>query len=126
MGEAERFLNELFDTKLSNLHTMTIARVVGISGNRVSVQRIGKKRGADGILRDHPIQSNLPTTSLRLTIGESTDTYTPVYQIGDVVVVVFSERAIDRVLESSGTVDPGSYRRHSINDGVVIGLIAGV
>lgn len=122
MGEPERFYNDLFDTKLENLHTTLICRVTGISGNRVNVQPIGKRKGQDGKIRDYPQLYNVPVMSTR----NGTSTMTPTYQAGDVVVVVFSERAIDRVIQSSGTVDPGSYRRHNINDGVVIGLIAGV
>ena len=121
MGEADRFLNDLFDTKLSELHTMLICRVVAATATTASVQPIGKRKGPDGVVRAYPQLTNLPIMSTR----HGTTNLTPVYQVGDVVVVVFSERAIDGVIGSSGTVDPGSYRKHNINDGVVIGLIAG-
>lgn len=122
MGEPERFYNDLFDTKLENLHTMLICRVTGVSGARVNIQPIGKRKGPDGVIREYPGLYNVPVMSTR----NGATTLTPTYQAGDVVVVVFSERAIDRVIDTAGTVDPGSYRRHNINDGVVIGLIAGV
>jgi hypothetical protein len=121
MGEADKFLNDLFDTKLSELHTMLICRVVGTAGTKATVQPIGKRKGADGVIREYPQLVNLPVMSTRY----GTTNLTPTYQSGDMVVVVFSERAIDRVIDSTGTVDPGSYRKHNINDGVVIGLIAG-
>jgi hypothetical protein len=53
--------------------------------------------------------------------GGTVQTYTPVYNVGDVVLVVFSQRALDSA-KYGNTVYPGANRMFSIHDAVIVGL----
>ena len=47
----------------------------------------------------------------------------PVYEVGDIVLVVFCERAIDEALLAGRPVEPVSSRQHDLSDGIVVGVI---
>lgn len=53
--------------------------------------------------------------------GGAVQTYTPVYNVGDVVLVVFSQRALDGA-KKGNIVYPGTNRMFSIHDAVIVGL----
>ena len=53
--------------------------------------------------------------------GEVIEMY-PHLERGDIVQVVFNQRAIDDALRSGGTVRPGAKRLFSIHDAVVVGV----
>ncbi|WP_274381443.1 Gp138 family membrane-puncturing spike protein [Paenibacillus mesophilus] len=74
-----------------------------------------------------PLVQNVPVLSQRYRVDGSPDTYeyVPVYQPGDVVFVAFSERALDAALAAPGqVVPPDSDRHHSLNDAVIVGVMA--
>jgi hypothetical protein len=129
MSEADKYLHGFIREKLLHLHTAMPCRVVSYDeGRRRAVVQplyMTKERGKPpGPL---PLVQNVPFLSQRYRVDGSTDThnYVPVFQPGDVVFVAFSERALDAVLAAPGqVVSPDSDRHHSLNDAVILGVMA--
>lgn len=140
MAEFDRFLNGVLEEKLLNLHTAAPCRVVSfdIGRKRASVQPLymAKEIGKPPVTR--PIIEEVPVLSHRYTeieyygsaeAGEPVQerevekVRTPIYKAGDVVLVAFSERALEAPILSGKVSYPAHRRRHSLTDAVILGVI---
>lgn len=115
-------LNGFIEEKLLNLHTAMPCKVISFNGSEATVQPLFMRIDKEGAKPYAPILS-VPCTKQRFKVnGGLPQLYEPVYQPGDKVYVVFSERALDNVL-SGKIADPQFNRRHSIEDAVIVGLM---
>lgn len=126
-------LNAFVEEKLLNLHTSMPCKVLSFDGKEATVQPLFLKTTQDEQAKYPPIEG-VPVLKQRFkytyddtTIhGDVTKTVTlmheAVYEAGDIVLVVFSERALDNVLSGS-IADPQFNRRHSLSDAIIVGLI---
>lgn len=112
MSELDRFMRQLLQSRLADLHTALPGRITSIDGGRANVQPV--ERGM-------PLLTGLPmlkhTYRVTITGGDSAGEYActgPHYEVGDLVLVGFAERALD-----------GRGRRmHDLTDGVILGVIS--
>jgi hypothetical protein len=114
-------LNGFIEEKLLNLHTAMPCKVLSVSGSEATIQPLFMRIDKEGAKPYSPILS-VPWVRHRLMVDGITKMYEPVYQSGDKVLVVFSERALDNVLGGK-IADPEFNRRHSIEDAVIVGLM---
>ncbi len=122
MSEFSELIKEQMEGRLTDLHTAITGRITNITGNTANVQPL---QG------DAPLLINLPMVTQRYrvdvsfditgggsyggeTVSDTFDCYGPHYEVGDIVLVIFLERARD------GAGD----RKHDLSDGVIVGVIA--
>ena len=116
MSEFSELIKEYLDEQASIMHTAILGRIARISGGTADVQPL---QG------NFPLLTGLPIIKHRYEYTDTGDTDTgsgptetrevegPKYEVGDTVLVVFLERARD----GKGN------RKHSLEDGVIVGLI---
>ena len=114
-------LNGFIEEKLMNLHTAMPCKVLSYENNEATIQPLFMKTTKEG-KKPYPIIEGVPVLKQRFNVDGVTKTYQSVYQAGDIVLVVFSERALDHVLNGE-IADPQFNRRHSIQDAVILGGI---
>jgi hypothetical protein len=79
---------------------------------------------ADGWKEAYELVTNVPVVKRKWKDDQGTiNVETPFYESGDIVLVVFAERALDNAMVSRSPVDPGSSRKHSIDDAIIVGLL---
>lgn len=127
MPDAEEFLKTFIRQHLLTLHTAMPAKIVSYdeTRHRASIQPLHMTKEVGRPARALPLVQNVPVLSqcLRVAGGEPQE-YVPVYEVGDIVFVAFSERALDAVLSGGGQpVLPDSSRHHSLNDAVILGRL---
>jgi hypothetical protein len=99
MSDFIKFIDNVIEERLADLHTCMLCKVT--STTPLTVQPIPKRKYKDGRVENYPIITN-PLTLKNMVL-----------EVGDTVVVIFSERALDGV---------GS-RKHDLTDAIVIGVI---
>lgn len=117
-------LNGLFNQHISNtmnrLFTAIPGRVVGspdLKSQRCDVQILVDRVTVEGEPQRHPLLLNVPI----IFPGSKTSQLTFPIDDGDTVMLVFSQRSIDRFkLGSSNGHVPADFRKYSRNDAVAI------
>ena len=112
----DKAIKSIIEEKLYDLHTCVVATVTRVSGNRLDVQPIPRRKYKDGREEPYPLLVNLPVVQNQATVTTNDGTFNVDfrnYQVGDRVLVVFSEKALDGV----------GGRKHSLSDGLVVGVI---
>ena len=111
MSELSELLKDLADRMSSGIHTALLGRVTRVGNGKASVQPLQP---------GYPLLVDLPIAAQRykvdVTLGEYSGTfecYGPHYQPGDIVLVICLERARDGV----------GQRKHSLEDGIIVGRI---
>lgn len=127
MSFASEFLNSFIRDKLLTMHTTMPCKVISYdeSTKRATVQPLYKTKEYDKPAAALPVIEDVPVLTQRFRVNEGEDQeYTPVYQVGDVVFVAFSERSLDAVMAAPGQIVlPDSARHHSLNDAVILGVL---
>jgi hypothetical protein len=128
----DKVVNNIINEKLYDLHTCVIGKITRVSGNVADVQPIPNRKYRDGKEQPYPLLINVPILQNEATVTISSKTISVSggdgsvtipeevlnidfreYQVGDRVLVVFSERALDGV----------GGRRHDLSDGLIVGVI---
>ena len=126
-------INAIIEEKLLNLHTAMPCKVLSYANGEATIQPLYLKvsKHEEG---PYPPIEGVPVLKQRFkysyedgtpagTINRTKTTiFETVYEKGDIVLVVFSERALDNVMTGK-IAHPEFNRRHSINDAVIVGLI---
>ena len=115
-------INAIIEEKLLNLHTAMPCKVLSYANGEATIQPLYLKvsKHEEG---PYPPIEGVPVLKQRFKVnGGTPQTYEAEYQKGDIVLVVFSERALDNVMTGK-IAHPEFNRRHSINDAVIVGLI---
>jgi len=111
----DKVIQNMINENLYDLHTCMLCTIVSFNALNLTatVRPIPQKKYKDGRVENYSAISNVPT--LRRKTRPSIDVVidTPFYQSGDIVVVIFSERALD------GKGD----RKHDLTDAIILGVI---
>lgn len=103
-----------------HFHTAIPAKIIRYNAakQRADVQPLVQERYLDNKVVDYPILYDVPLMFPSAGGGKITF---PV-KIDDVVLVIFSERSIDRWLqgETDKPIDPGDTRKHDLSDAIAI------
>ena len=113
-------LSQVAQESLNRTFTSMVGRVINNSGleeGRVDVQIIVNKRTTDGEVREYPPILAVPL----LWPSSSTSMVSFPVNVGDNVLLVFSQRDIDNFkLGATNCHEPSTNRKYSINDAVAI------
>ncbi|KHD86378.1 hypothetical protein [Heyndrickxia ginsengihumi] len=110
MAYDDKFFTGLIRAIGLNLFVSAPARVVNVSGSEADVKILFKRKNKDGSTEEYPI-----------ILGAHILKHVGSVQIGDVVHLNFTDRALDN-LNGNQTFDPGFTRLHSFNDAVIVGV----
>ena len=112
----ESILNE----KITNIHTCLLAEIVKFDAKKMKadVKPLCGKKYKDGLIEDLPIIQNIPVSMVKAGCFY----FRVPYKSGDKVVIAFSERRIDEVINDNDFECKGA-RKHNLKDAIVIGGI---
>lgn len=124
-AEALRFFDDLLSERLAHLHTCMPARVVRFDALAMTadVQPLFMRRFEGRPAEALPLLLGLPVLRRKVDAGGLVQVDSPVLEPGDIVVVLFAERALDRAMISDEPADPEHGRRHALEDGIILGLL---
>lgn len=122
MSKSLNILDDYIEQKLFALRTTTVGRVERVNPNGtydiqplVMTKEIGSEDG-----ERLPLLIEVPAILHKVKIDGASKTIEPDYQKGDKVVVSFCERDVENALQGRLSL-PQDYRRHSLNDPILIG-----
>ena len=134
------YFDDSIESKLLNLHTTYLGKILSVNGNTATVQplnmikQIGKGAQAQAPIPNVPISAHcrgkITETELKYVSGVSN--HSAVYSTikvltfnnlssGDIVVCCCSERDITDA--KKGKLSTPSYRRHSLSDSIIVGVL---
>ena len=122
MPAGDHVMKQIIQEELMNVNTAMPCRVVSFSDGKASVQPLFMKKVKGESPKKRPLIQNVPTLKQRFKVDGVTQTYEPVYEVGDVVFVAFAQRALDK-LSGGQEFYPGYSRKHSIHDAVILGVM---
>jgi hypothetical protein len=108
----------VFDYLIANVHTAMPATIIKYDSvtKKATVKPSIKKVFANNTVVSMPTVSNVPVVMPRTAIAGLN---IPV-NVGDSVLLVFSERSLERWLFSGGEVEPGFDRKFDLTDAIAI------
>lgn len=128
----DKVIKTMISENLYDLHTCVIGTITRVVGSKADVQPLPKRKCKDGRQQDYPLLINLPILQQQATVTIPAKTINVVggdgsitipeetldidfrpYVVGDRVMVVFSERALDGQ----------GGRHHDLSDGLIVGVI---
>lgn len=116
----EGILKQYTTNTMNAMFTAMPGRVVGkpnLAEQRVDIQLLVNKVTTDDVSREHPILLNVPLVFQ----GSSSSQFSFPVRTGDTVLVVFSQRSIDRFkLGAKQPHTPADFRKYSRNDAMAI------
>jgi hypothetical protein len=113
MKKADEFFVSLKNSVVNNLHTSGICKVIASHGSDYTIEPMFKDSEGNII---KPIAGVKGLKERYIVDGGIPRIYEPVYQSGDVVLVVFTEHAIENIRGNT------SKRKHSLTDAVIVGI----
>jgi hypothetical protein len=113
-----KVISDAIEGRLADMHTAIPAQVVSYDAGtqRAKVQPTIKRKYANGDLVDLPVINDVPVLWPRAGQAIMHFPLTP----ADTVLLVFSERSIDRWKTFGGKVDPKDPRKFTLSDAVAI------
>ncbi|OGX78206.1 hypothetical protein A6395_13370 [Exiguobacterium sp. SH31] len=122
MSKSLNMLDDYIEQKLYALRTTTVCRVERVNPNGtydiqplVMTKEVGNEDG-----EKLPLLIEVPAIVQKVKIDGVSKTIEPDYQKGDTVVISFCERDIENALQGRLSL-PQDFRRHSLNDPILIG-----
>lgn len=125
-------IDDMVESKLLNLHTAYVGKIISVNGNRATVQpltmikQIGKNAEQQAPIPDVPILSHCRGKTIEKTIStynggsEKVLAFEPL-KSGDIVFCVCAERNITDAINGKSNVPP--IGRHSQSDSIVVGVL---
>lgn len=109
---------------LTSINTAMPAKILSYNESTCTakIQPLFKVKEENKEARSLPPIENVPALKQKFRVnGGAVQIYTPVYSEGDVVQVIFNQRALDEA-QKGKNVFPGVNRMFSIHDAVIVGL----
>jgi hypothetical protein len=125
MSEAIKYLNKMIENRLTDLHTAMPCKVESYNeaeGTAKVIPLFKIKFLGEDVAQERPPLIDVPVIKHRYRISGNLVEYKPVYQAGDIVLVIFLERAFDMV-KNGEIADPIYNRKHALDDSIIIGLL---
>lgn len=113
-----QIIQDALEGRLCELHTAIPAEIESYDGatGQANCQPLLKRKFKDGEVVDLPLCNNVPVVFPRTTTSYI---HLPIKK-GDVGLLIFSERSVDRWKNFGGSQDPQDPRKHSLSDGFFI------
>jgi len=111
-------LNTVFESLISDVHTALPGRIekYEYATQKAQVKPLIKRKYLDGEVLELPVLVNVPVVFPRTKNSGITFPLTK----GDGVLVIFTERALERWKSSGGDSEPGDRRKFDLSDGIAI------
>lgn len=111
-------IENTFMTLLSHIHTCLPGRIetYDYTTQKATVKPLIKKKYLDGDVQELPVLTNVPVQFPRTKKSGITFPLTR----GDGVLIVFSERSLERWKSSGDDTEPGDARKFDLSDGIAI------
>jgi hypothetical protein len=111
-------LNTVFESLISDVHTALPGRIekYEFATQKAQVKPLIKRKYLDGEVLDLPVLVNVPVVFPRTKKSGITFPLSK----GDGVLVIFTERALERWKSSGGDSEPGDRRKFDLSDGIAI------
>lgn len=126
MSQATRFFNRLVSSAMLKLNTVMPCKVVDYNKEtreaKIQPLFMVKDYGQDP--EKLPALEDVPVMGHRYEIDGTEKEYIPMLKKGDLVVVVFAQRALDNVLDGD-VAYPEIQRHHDLQDAIIIGILNG-
>lgn len=111
----DQVITDAIDAALVDVHTHLPAKIVSVKGNqKVNVQILLKTRLKNGQVVDRPV---IQDVQVWMPGGADYWIKLPI-KVGDLGELHFSERSLDKIKVSGGSVDPADPRKHNLSDAV--------
>lgn len=120
-NDATKLINDMIEEKLYKVHTSYIAKVLAVSGNKATIQPLHKTKERGFTANTYSVVQNVPICRFPLRNGDTVTNYTLDVKSGSIVLVTVCERSIDT---SGNYYLPRTGSHHSIQDSVIVGVIA--
>jgi len=119
VSEAIKFFDGILGEVAQGIHTCMLGKVNKFDHKKMKAEVIPlhKRRLANGQAIEYPLLLEVPVAFFYA----NGFFIRPPYQKGDLVVVVFADSEIDKILMSGGKESPNSERRHALTDAIVVG-----
>ena len=116
--ELAEVILDAIDLRLLELHTAMPGYIEKFDASKqlADVQPALKRAFANGKVEPLPVVTNVPVVYPR----SSKFSITYPLEVGDPVLIIFSERSIDRWAAQGGIVDPADTRKHALSDAFCI------
>lgn len=122
MSKGLNLVENYIEEKLLHLHTQTVGMIKKVNGDDTwDVQPlIQTKELDDDGGEDLPLLLDVPGLFQRVKIDGAKQIIQPDWEVDDIVWLGFGERAIEYAIKGNKAL-PADYRRHSLNDAVILG-----
>lgn len=125
----EKYIGNIIEQKLLNVHTADVAKVLSVSGNMARLQPLTMRKVIGGKAeKQAPISAIIPKhiKVKEVEITYKTDTGSETQNVlvpanltaGDIVCVGFCERDISDA--KRGKISEATNRHHNANDGIIL------
>ena len=113
-----KIIKKMLNDKISDLHTALPAKIekIDLQKMRAEITLLNQKELEDELVTIPPIVE-VPVSYYRA----NNMIIRPPYQKGDTVLVIFAEKALDKLMITGQPEDPELTRRHSIDDAIIVG-----
>lgn len=119
MSEAVKFFDDILGEMAQGIHTCMLGKINKFDHKKMKAEIIPlhKRRLSNGQAIEYPLLLEVPVAFFYA----NGFFIRPPYKKGDLVVVVFADSEIDKIVESGNKENPNSERRHALTDAIVIG-----
>lgn len=111
-------INKGIESALNIIHTAVPGRIekYDSGSQKAEVKPLIKRSYTDGTSLSLPVIPNVPVIMPR------TATFSLTFPVaaGDLVLLIFCERSLDRWLSNGGEVEPGDDKKHDLSDAIAI------
>ena len=114
----------MIETKLLNLHTAYLGKVIAVNETTAKIQPLGYSKAVGGSAIKQSVLSNVPIlNSARYKVEIEGEAITKVVPLaaGDIVLCVCCERNITEARKGNNSTP--ALGRHSMSDSVIVGIM---
>jgi hypothetical protein len=114
----QELIKTAFDHEIANIHTALPGHIVKYDAatQKAEVKPNLQKKYYNGAVQDMPIITNVP-----IVFPRSSEAFFKFpLKVNDGVLLIFSERSLERWLSLGGVVEPGASRKFDISDCIAI------
>lgn len=125
MSETIKFFDGMIEERLAHVRTAIPCRIEKYDETKgtADVVPLFMIKNKDEAPQPLPMQVSVPVLKQKKRSGDTIYVETPYYDRGDIVLVVYCDRAIDRLEATSQPFDPEFERKHALEDGIIIGFL---
>lgn len=125
-----KFIENLIESKLLNLHTAYLAKVLAVNGSTAKIQPLGlTKQYGEAAAAQSPLSKVPIINSARYKIDmdilddsiKLTEAVVKPLKAGDIVICVCCERDIAEAKKGKNTLPPAGH--HQQSDSVIVGIL---